>query len=144
MNPMQDWQPPPHDDVRERSSDKVNRRIDRETRGAIAEVGDDPAAIRARLAELDREWTIDRALMANFAVVGGLTAFTTMRNLVREGRLGAIGVLFWTQIGFMLHHAIRGWCPPVPVFRRFGFRTAREIAAERCALEKRLAIEDGP
>jgi hypothetical protein len=23
--------------------------------------------------------------------------------------------------GFLLQHALQGWCPPVPVFRRLGF-----------------------
>ena len=37
--------------------------------------------------------------------------------------------------GFLLQHAVQGWCPPVPVFRRLGFRTANEIDAERYALK---------
>lgn len=37
--------------------------------------------------------------------------------------------------GFLLQHAIQGWCPPVPAFRRLGIRTAREIEAERYALK---------
>ena len=37
--------------------------------------------------------------------------------------------------GFLLQHAIQGWCPPVPVFRRLGFRTAAEIDYERYALK---------
>ena len=37
--------------------------------------------------------------------------------------------------GFLLQHAVQGWCPPVPVMRRLGFRTEREIDAERTALK---------
>ena len=37
--------------------------------------------------------------------------------------------------GFLLQHAVQGWCPPVPVFRRLGFRTAAEIDEERYALK---------
>lgn len=140
MNPMHDWQPPQDDPSRVSSSEHVNARIDRETRGALTEIGDDPGAIRARLAELDREWHLDRALIASFAVLGSLTAWGAMRSLRREGRLGAVGALFWTQLGFLLYHSIRGWCPPVAVLRRFGYRTAREISAERVTLEKRLLI----
>jgi hypothetical protein len=29
--------------------------------------------------------------------------------------------------GFLLQHAVQGWCPPVTFFRRGGFRTAAEI-----------------
>ncbi len=37
--------------------------------------------------------------------------------------------------GFLFQHAVQGWCPPVPLFRRLGFRTAREIDHERYALK---------
>jgi hypothetical protein len=36
---------------------------------------------------------------------------------------------------FLFQHAIQGWCPPIPVLRRMGFRTAREIEIERVALK---------
>ena len=37
--------------------------------------------------------------------------------------------------GFLLQHAIQGWCPPLPVFRKLGFRTRAEIEQERYALK---------
>ena len=36
---------------------------------------------------------------------------------------------------FLFQHAIQGWCPPLPILRRLGFRTAREIDTERTALK---------
>jgi len=36
---------------------------------------------------------------------------------------------------FLFQHAIQGWCPPLPLFRRLGFRTASEIDRERYALK---------
>jgi hypothetical protein len=36
---------------------------------------------------------------------------------------------------FLLQHAIQGWCPPVSVLRRLGFRTRTEIDHERYALK---------
>jgi hypothetical protein len=36
---------------------------------------------------------------------------------------------------FLLQHAVQGWCPPLPVFRRAGVRTAAEIDHERYALK---------
>jgi len=36
---------------------------------------------------------------------------------------------------FLLQHAVQGWCPPLPVFRRLGVRTADEINDERVALK---------
>ena len=44
---------------------------------------------------------------------------------------------------FLLQHAVQGWCPPVPFFRRRGVRTAREIEIERYAL-KALRGDFGP
>lgn len=35
---------------------------------------------------------------------------------------------------FLLQHAVQGWCPPLPLLRRLGFRTADEINDERMAL----------
>jgi hypothetical protein len=37
--------------------------------------------------------------------------------------------------GFFLMHALQGWCPPLPVLRRLGFRTVMEIDRERNALK---------
>lgn len=39
---------------------------------------------------------------------------------------------------FLMQHALQGWCPPVPILRRLGFRTAREIFEERLALKSLL------
>jgi len=143
MNATQPYQPPDYDPTRNRTPDHVNEKIDRAARAAISQVGDSPAEIHARLDELDREWHLDRALMAVFSVLGSVTAGVTMRSLKRRGTIGPVGYLFFTQMSFLMHHAVRGWCPPVAVLRRLGFRTAREISAERVALELRLANEDG-
>ena len=131
-----DWHPPQHDRVRESTPDKVNREIDELTATYLMDVGTEPHAIRKRLYELDREWHIDRALMAVFSVLGSFTAHRAFKS--KPWRL-----LFWTQMGFLMHHAVRGWCPPVSVLRRIGFRTEKEIAAERTALEKRLSKAKG-
>jgi hypothetical protein len=134
----QQWEPPSNDLIREHTAASSNERIDRETQGAIDSAVTSPEHIRARLAELDREWDVDRALMLNFAVIGGLSASLMVRNLLREHKLGGWGAFFITQMGFLAHHAIRRWCPPMPVFRRLGFRSSREINEERNTLERRL------
>jgi hypothetical protein len=46
-------------------------------------------------------------------------------------------------LGFLLQHAVQGWCPPVPVLRRLGFRTQTEIEDERHALERHLERHGG-
>ncbi|MEI9949057.1 MAG: hypothetical protein WDO74_08755 [Pseudomonadota bacterium] len=48
--------------------------------------------------------------------------------------------LFSAQLGFLLLHGIVGWCPPASLFRRLGFRTQREIEAERSQLRDALAL----
>src|SRR4051812_43437783 len=101
------WTPPNNDEIRTRTSEASNARIDRKTEAALAAAIASPIAIRARIAELDREWNVDRALMLNFAVVGAVSSTLTMRSLARRGRLGGWGGLFFTQIAFLAHHAIR-------------------------------------
>ncbi|HUQ04269.1 MAG TPA: hypothetical protein VM261_17340 [Kofleriaceae bacterium] len=127
-----------HDRIREHTRESVNKRIDRQTLGAVADSIGSSDEIVGRLQELDREWNVDRALMVNFAAIGGLTAAMAMRNLARRGSMGGWGLFFWTQVGFLAYHAIRGWCPPLPVFRRLGFRSSREIGAEREVLHEAL------
>lgn len=38
-------------------------------------------------------------------------------------------------LSFLFQHAVQGWCPPVPVFRRLGVRTRQEIDEEKYALK---------
>jgi len=133
------WQPPKNDRIREHTSEASNRRIDLQTRAAIAEALESRERIQARLAELDREFNVDRVLMLNFAILSSVNASLAMRSLRRRGRLGGWGLVFFSQLGFLAYHAIWGWCPPLPVFRRLGFRSSREICAERVVLEQQLA-----
>ena len=89
----------------------------------------DPARISARLAELEREWDIERVLEANAASVAllGLALGATVDR--RWFALPAV------VAGFLLQHAVQGWCPPLPVVRRLGVRTAAEIHEEMTALK---------
>ena len=86
-------------------------------------------AIARRLDELDAEWDIERTLEANAAtaVLVGTTLGATI-----DRRFFALPAVV---AGFLLQHAVQGWCPPLPVFRRLGFRTSREIDHERYALK---------
>jgi len=79
--------------------------------------------------ELQKEWDIERAIEANAASIAGLgLTFGTLFN--RKWYL-----LSSVVAGFLLQHAIQGWCPPVPILRRLGFRTQTEIDAEIYALK---------
>jgi hypothetical protein len=112
------------------TAESINERIRRETEANIARVADEgPAAIDRRLEELDHEWDIERTLEANAAsaaLVGLALGATVDRKFF---------VLPALVAGFLLQHALQGWCPPVPVLRRLGFRTAAEIDYERYALK---------
>ena len=116
--------------VPEHTSPDVNERIQHDIAlSVIRQWAVGPEAINRRLEELDREWDIERAIEANAATISliGLT-------------LGIFSSGIWfilpVVVGiFLLQHALQGWCPPVPVFRRLGFRTVSEIDYERYALK---------
>ncbi|MFL6623047.1 MAG: AtpZ/AtpI family protein [Sulfurifustis sp.] len=83
----------------------------------------------ARLAELAREWDIERVLQANAAalvIIGTLLGYRFDRRFL---------LLPFAVLGFFAQHALFGWCPPVPLFRRRGVRTVREIERERYAVK---------
>jgi hypothetical protein len=85
--------------------------------------------ISARLRELDAEWDVERLLQANastLVVLGVVLGATVDRRFLAL----PAGVL-----AFLGQHALQGWCPPLPVLRRLGFRTHREMARERHALK---------
>jgi hypothetical protein len=118
------------DRVSQNTADQVNEGIRHRTERYVMEcVRRGPAAVDRRLAELDQEWDIERCLeaMAPTISLAGLTLGITTN---RKWLLVPVVVQ-----SFFLQHALQGWCPPVPVLRRLGFRTADEINAERYALK---------
>jgi hypothetical protein len=135
------------DRVRAHTAPFVNQRIDELMLTSVDEhVREGREGIVRRLAELDAEWDIDRALMVNFAIVGGLTFALGLSRYASSPLLGRkrkrLLYLFGSQLGFMLMHGLIGWCPPVSVLRRLGSRTAREIDQERSALLGALQLEN--
>jgi hypothetical protein len=107
-----------NESIRARAEERITR---------AAEAG--PHALDARIAELDREWDIERAVEANAATLAlaGLGL-----GLLVNRRFLALPVVV---AGFLLQHAVQGWCPPVSILRRLGFRTVPEIDHERYALK---------
>jgi len=107
----------------------VNRRIQQDIENSVRYYQRHKSQIPRRLQELDQEWDIERAIQANAAVI-------TFVSMV----VGTLGRSRWLLLpfavsGFLFQHAVQGWCPPVPVLRRLGFRTAFEIEQERQALK---------
>jgi hypothetical protein len=115
--------------VENATSEDLNRHFAAEIEESLRHYAEHPEHIAHRLDELDHEWDIERTLEANaatLALTGTLLgAFVDRRFLV----LPAV------VTGFLLQHALQGWCPPVPVFRRLGIRTTAEIGRERTALK---------
>jgi hypothetical protein len=111
------------------TSDETNAEIrERTLRNLRRFVGASKPAIDARIAELRREWDIERVLGMNAAAVSlvgiGLGVGIDRRYLVIPALVA----------GFLFQHSIQGWCPPLPMFRKLGVRTSAEIHAEILAL----------
>jgi hypothetical protein len=116
--------------VEQNTAPSINEQIRRQTEQNVARHGAaGRAAIDRRLAELDQEWDIERYLetMAPTFTLVGLTL-----GLTRDRRWFALPLIIQA---FFLQHALQGWCPPIPVLRRLGVRTAKEIDQERYALK---------
>jgi hypothetical protein len=116
--------------VANHTADHVNQQIRKQTERNIRDcIIKGPLAIDRRLDQLDREWDIERTLEANasaLSLVGlGLGTFVDQRWYI----------LPTVVSGFLLQHALQGWCPPLPVFRRLGVRTKEEIDIEKFALK---------
>ncbi|GAB6058906.1 hypothetical protein [Desulfonatronum parangueonense] len=116
--------------VAEHTPEYVNQQIREQTVENIRQcVINGPLSIDQRLEELDEEWDIERTLQANAS------------TLILMGMgLGALSGRKWFALpvmvsGFLLQHALQGWCPPLSVFRRMGVRTKGEIDVERYALK---------
>ncbi|MBI3899432.1 MAG: DUF2892 domain-containing protein [Gammaproteobacteria bacterium] len=117
------------DRVPQHTSDVTNHALRLSTKKDLAYYRDHPQEIDQRLQVLEKEWDIERALEANAASVilagVGLAVFVSRRFLFVPGIVA----------GFLLQHALQGWCPPLPLLRRLGFRTEREIDGERQGLK---------
>ena len=118
------------DRVRKHSSDHATEEIQKQTEAYVVNSSAQGAeGIDRRLAELNSEWDIERTLETHAAtaiLVGtALGAFVERRWLVVPALVA----------GFLIQHALQGWCPPLALFRRLGVRTSAEIDRERYALK---------
>jgi multidrug resistance efflux pump len=122
--------PPAADRVRAITAEEVLRRIDDTTAANLLRLARAaPEAARARLDELDREWDTDRVLEVEAATMGllGLAAAVLWRPQFL--------VLPAVVAASVLLQARTGRYPLMPLFRRLGIRTAREIERERYAVK---------
>ena len=114
----------PVDRVRAHSAEWLNDRIDAQTQQCLEQQSSaSRESIDRHLDSLDREWDVERYLQLNAGLVSlagvVLGGFVSRRFLVLPAAV----------FGFFFQHAVQGWCPPLPVFRRLGVRTRREMTA---------------
>jgi hypothetical protein len=118
------------DPVRGHSGEKATQRLDRERLERIRRFATAPSSeVTDHLYDLDKEWDIERRLEANAASIMLLSTALAATHSKRWLILSAV------VPGFLLQHAIQGWCPPIEAFRRLGSRSRNEIDAERTAIK---------
>ncbi len=121
--------PSTKDRVPANTAESINQRLEREMLGRVQSYAARRDQIAARIGELESEWDIERVIEANASVL----AFIGVA-------LGFFAHPYWLALPalvtmFLFQHAVQGWCPPVPILRRLGFRTVYEIERERQALK---------
>lgn len=115
--------------VRNSSSAAANMKIDEEIVQSLEYYAQHPDEIEDRIRELDREWDIERTLELNAATLA-LTGSLLAKFVDRRWLLMPVVVT-----SFLVQHAVQGWCPPIPVFRKMGIRSRPEIDREKYALK---------
>ena len=118
------------DRVRDNTPEKENESIDQKTLLNIEFYGSlSHSDITKRLEELQKEWDIEKVLEVNassLALVGLL-----LGKFVNRGWFILPGIV----AAFLLQHGLQGWCPPLTLFRKMGYRTRQEISEEVYALK---------
>lgn len=115
----------------ERSTPKsINREIEQQLHDNIRfYASQGQSAISHRIKQLEKEWYMDRMLITNASSLAGigliLGATVSKRWFILPG----------VVMTFLLQHGLQGWCPPLPLFRKFGVRSFKEIDRERYALK---------
>lgn len=115
--------------VEQHTDPAINEKLRRDIEARIYYYSQRIEDIQQRLNELESEWDIERVLETQASALSFLGLF-----------LGATSSRKWFIVptivaAFFLQHALSGWCPPIPVLRRLGVRTTREINHERFALK---------
>jgi hypothetical protein len=93
-----------------------------------------PEAIERRLAELDREWDIERVIEVEAPATIMLGILLATVHDRRWMLLSAIAA------SMVIVHSLQGWYPLLPMLRRMGVRSQAEIERERNGLR---TLRDG-
>ncbi|MDW8799633.1 DUF2892 domain-containing protein [Clostridium sp. A1-XYC3] len=123
--------PPTTHKVKMHTSKRVNNIIKEKTLNNMNLYGGkNPEGVSARINSLNKEWDTERVLEAN---AGALMLVGSALALITEKKRWS--VLTAAVGGFLLQHALQGWCPPLPIIRRLGVRTSSEIHGEKYYLK---------
>ena len=119
-----------NDRVQTNSPKQLNKRIEEQLLSNIQYYSkQDRQAISERINELETEWYVDRVLMTN---ASSISIISLLLGLKVDKRWF---ILSGAVAAFLLQHGIQGWCPPLPLFRKLGIRSFKEIDRERFALK---------
>lgn len=106
---------------------QTNERIRNRTLCSIEAIKDcGESVLSQRIEALNYEWDTERVLETNAAAV---TLITSVLGLITKRHY--MFLLTGTVGAFLLMHALEGWCPPLPIIRKLGVRTAEEIGNEK-------------
>ncbi|HBR31860.1 MAG: DUF2892 domain-containing protein [Eubacteriales bacterium] len=115
--------------VKEQTNPCVNNEIRNGAANRITAYKDTTAEILCdKIKTLDDEWDIERILETN---AGALVLICSVMGLRRSKLFLLTGIVGF----FLLQHSLFGWCPPLPLLRSLGIRTAEEIYNEKTAMK---------
>ena len=118
------------DRVRKHTAAPILKEIEQQIEDSICFYSAQPASvISSRIKELQGEWSMERWLETNASAL----AFTGVALGLTKSKKWLVLPLIVTA--FLFQHAVRGWCPPIPVLRKLGVRTRSEIDREEVALK---------
>lgn len=137
MENSSDMSPPSAHRVRRATSAEQNHEIDKITDENIRRYTRmETGPVLKHIEDLDREWDVERVLEVNASTLmltGMVLGLTVNRKWL---------VLPVVVSAFLLQHGVQGWCPPLPLLRRLGFRTRSEIDMEKYVLKAHLSTLD--
>ncbi len=127
---LKDLLPATSERVRNNTNPRINEKIRLKTiADSTSYANKSREEITTRIQELHREWDTERSLETHAALV-----------VLISVTLGYFWSPYWYILAviigiFLLQHALQGWCPPLPIIRHLGYRTAEEINEEETALK---------
>ncbi len=110
------------------SSDKMS--IDETTKENIQKYIDQgEGAIDKRVRELDNKWDMEKTIRFNISV---LALAGVLFGTFKKRRWSVLSVAI---TAFIAQHLISKWCPSLPLLKKLGMQTHKEIEREKYALK---------